>query len=50
MNSKSILVPVNGDKAGENAFRLACRLARENKAKLHAIHIIEVKHEMPLDA
>ena len=49
MNSKSILVPVNGDKAGENAFRLACRLARENKAKLHAIHIIEVKHELPLD-
>ena len=50
MNAKSILVPVNGDVAGESAFRLACRIARENKAKLHAVHIIEVTHELPLDA
>ena len=50
MNAKSILVPVNGDTAGERAFRLACRLAKENKAKLQALHVIEVKHELPLDA
>ena len=50
MNAKSILVPVNGGAAGESAFRLACRIARENKAKLHAIHVIEVTHELPLDA
>jgi nucleotide-binding universal stress UspA family protein len=50
VNTKSILVPVNGDRAGESAFRLACRLARESKAKLHAVHVIEVNHELPLDA
>ena len=50
MNARALLVPVNGDSACESAFRLACRLVRANKAKLQALHIIEVKHELPLDA
>ena len=50
MHAKSILVPVNGDRAGEGAFRLACGLARESKARLYAVHIIEVTHDLPLDA
>ena len=50
MNTKSILVPVDGGSAGESAFRLACRLARESRARLYAVHIIEVTHDLPLDA
>ena len=50
MNAKRILVPVNGDAAGESAFRLACKLARQSKARLHAVHVIEVARRLPLDA
>ena len=35
---------------GENAFRLACGLSKESKAKLFALYIIEVPQELPLDA
>ena len=50
MSAKNILVPIKGDPAGENAFRLACELSRESKAKLYALYIIEIKQELPLDA
>ena len=50
MNIKNILVPIKGDQAGEQAFRLACGLSKESKAKLYALYIIEVKPELPLDA
>ena len=50
MDVERILVPIIGDKAGEEAFRLACGLSKESKAKLYALYIIEVKQELPLDA
>ena len=50
MNVNRILVPINEDKTGENAFRLACGLCKANKAKLYALYIIEVKRELPIDA
>ena len=50
MDVGRILVPIKGDRAGEEAFRLACGLSKENKAKLYALYIIEVKQELPLDA
>ena len=50
INVKKILVPVKGDKTGEEAFRLACGLSKENKAKIYALYIIVVKQELPLDA
>ena len=50
INTSRILVPVNGDSTGEDAFRLACRLSRESKAKLYALYIIEVEQRLPLDA
>ena len=50
VNAKRILVPINGDKAGENAFRLACALCKEKKGKLFALHVIEVALELPVDA
>jgi nucleotide-binding universal stress UspA family protein len=48
--TKNILVAVKGNQAGEDAFRLACELAKENKAKVYAVYIIEVALELPLDA
>ena len=50
INAKNILVPITGDKAGENAFRLAWKLSKENKSRLFALYVIEVKQELPLDA
>ncbi len=45
-----ILIPVKGDSAGEAAFRLACGLSKESKSKLFALYVIEVEHELPVDA
>jgi nucleotide-binding universal stress UspA family protein len=32
------------------ALGLACELARKNKGKVYAVHVIEVKRTLPLDA
>ena len=45
-----ILVPVDGSPAAERTFRWACRYAKQHKAELHAIHIIEVPLHLPLEA
>jgi nucleotide-binding universal stress UspA family protein len=45
-----ILVPVSGTKADGEAMRLACRLAKKNKAKIWAVYIIEVKRALPVNA
>ena len=50
VNAKRILVPVNGDAVSERAFRWACQTARESKAELHAVYVIEVPLELPLEA
>lgn len=50
MDIKRILVPINGDRADEEAVRLACSLARRNKAKIYAVYVIEVERILPLDA
>ncbi len=50
LDVKKILVPINGHKAGEDAFRVACELARHSKAKLYALYVIEITHELPIDA
>ena len=47
---KRILVPVSRDKASEEALRLACLIARQSKARLYVVHVIEVKRALPLDA
>ena len=49
INAKKILVPVKGDQAGEEAFRLACELSRDTKARLYALYVIEVQQELPID-
>ncbi len=49
-DANRILVPVNGDKASEHVFRWSCQLARQSKAHLHAVYVIEVPLEMPLES
>ncbi len=48
--AKRILVPVNGDQVSESTFRWACQTARESKAELHAVYVIEVPLELSMEA
>jgi nucleotide-binding universal stress UspA family protein len=49
MKFHRILVPVTNSQADEEAIRLACRLSRQDKSEIHAINIITVKRDLPLD-
>ena len=48
--ARSILVPVDGSPASMAAVLLACSIAKKNKGKVYAVHVIEVKRSLPLDA
>ncbi len=50
MEFHKILVPVAGTEADDEAVRLACQLAKKNKAKICAVYVITVKRTLPLDA
>jgi nucleotide-binding universal stress UspA family protein len=50
MEFHSILVPVNGSPADEEAIKLACRLAKKDKAKIMAVYTIPIDRTLPLDA
>lgn len=50
MESSSILVPVNGSKADDEAIRLACHLAKNTKGKIWAIYVLAIRRTLPLDA
>lgn len=50
MDYRRILVSVNGEKADDEAIKLACSLARKNKATVYALYVIEVERSLPLDA
>ncbi|HXK34212.1 MAG TPA: universal stress protein [Dehalococcoidia bacterium] len=47
---RTILVPVDGSPASMDAVWFACSVARRNKGKVYAVHVIEVKRSLPLDA
>src|SRR3990170_5790588 len=47
---RSILVPVDGSPASMDAVALACGIAKKNKGKVYAVHVIEVRRSLPLDA
>lgn len=47
---RSIMVPVDGSHASMEAVALACDVGRKNKGRVYAIHVIEVKRTLPLDA
>ena len=46
----AILVPVDGSHASLQAVALACEFGRKHKSKVFAVHVIEVKRTLPLDA
>ena len=50
MEFHRILVPVVGAKADEEAIKLACRLAKQDKSEVYAVYIITIARELPLDA
>ena len=50
MGFSNILVPVSGVPANDAAIRLACQVARQDRAKVLLIHVIEVQRTLPLNA
>ncbi len=50
LNASRILVPVNGERASERTFRWACQTAKESKAELHAVYVIEVPLDLSMEA
>jgi nucleotide-binding universal stress UspA family protein len=44
------MVPVDGSHASMQAVALAADLAKKNKGQVFAVHVIEVKRQLPLDA
>lgn len=50
MQLKRILVAVAGTSVDPDVIRLAVTLAKPAKAELIAVHVIEVRWNMPLDA
>ena len=50
MEFNKILVPVTGSTADDEVVKLACQLAKKNKAKIWAIYVLTVKRSLPLDA
>lgn len=47
---RRILVPINGSSTDDEAVRLACRLARRQRAKVYVVTILEVRRSVPLGA
>ena len=50
MEFSKILVPVSGTEADDEAMKLACTLAKKNKAKIYAVYVITIKRSLPLEA
>ena len=50
MQARRILVPLGGASVDADVIRTAVTLAKASKAAVTAIHVIEVRWNMPLDA
>lgn len=50
MKFQKILVPVSGNRASDDAIRLACSLVKETKGKVFVIYVVEVRRSLPLEA
>ena len=50
MQIKRILVPLAGTSVDPDVIRVAAALAKTSRAEIIAIHVIEVRWNMPLDA
>ncbi len=47
---ESFLVPVDGTEAAYSALAVVCDLARQTKARVNALHVIEVPRSLPLES
>lgn len=47
---RTVLVPVDGSPASMDAVALACSIAKKTRGKVYAVHVIEVRRSLPLDA
>ena len=45
-----VLVAVSGAESDDRAMEIACSIAKQNKAKVDATYVIQVKRSLPLDA
>ena len=50
LEATRILVPVNGEAATERTFRWTCRIAKQERATIHAIYVLEVPLDQPLES
>ncbi len=50
LDAQRILIPINKSSHSERAFRWACHMAKDARAELFAIHVIEVPLAMSLEA
>ena len=50
MGPSRILVPCDGSDIAFSALALACDVARRNKGRVYAAHVIVVRRSLPLDA
>ncbi|HUY97433.1 MAG TPA: universal stress protein [Verrucomicrobiae bacterium] len=50
LRPQQIVVPVSGQLADRDAMRIACRLARPERATIHALRVVEVGRNLPLSA
>ena len=50
MQARRILVPLAGTSADPDVIRVAATIAKPAKAAVLAVHVIEVRWNMPLDA
>lgn len=48
--TKRVLLAVKGDSVSEDAFHIASTLAKQDKGKVLAAYVIEVKRSLPIDA
>jgi nucleotide-binding universal stress UspA family protein len=49
MKHSKVLVPVEGISSDDEAIRLACQIARQDKAQVLVIYVIEVQRTLPLE-
>jgi nucleotide-binding universal stress UspA family protein len=49
MEFNKIIVPVTGTTADDEVVKLACQLAKKNKAKIWTVYVLTVKRTLPLD-
>ena len=49
MDIGKVLVPVSGNHVDAEVIRIACDLAAENSAAVHAVYVLEIERSLPLE-